>query len=216
MSFRSLILIMMLVLLVGCNSNDNEEEPMTTAPVPTEKPVIYLYPEDTMEVSVELDYSGVLTYTYPTYQEGWAVIAEPDGKIINPIDGREYSYLFWEGVTEHEWSFDKGFVVPGNQVEEFLIDKLSYLGLLPHEYNEFIVYWVPRMQDYPFNLITFQIDDYEAVAKLSVEPKPDSVLRVFMTYRALNEPIDIEEQELATFERYGFTVIEWGASEVID
>ena len=29
------------------------------------KPVIYLYPEETMDVSVSLDYDGVLTTTYP-------------------------------------------------------------------------------------------------------------------------------------------------------
>ena len=33
------------------------------------KPVIYLYPEETMDVSVSLDYDGVLTTTYPAYGE---------------------------------------------------------------------------------------------------------------------------------------------------
>ena len=36
-----------------------------------EKPVIYLYPEETTEVSVRLDYSGELTCTYrPTKTAG--------------------------------------------------------------------------------------------------------------------------------------------------
>ena len=37
----------------------------------TEKPVIYLYPEEETEVSVTLDYDGTLTATWPTYEDGW-------------------------------------------------------------------------------------------------------------------------------------------------
>ena len=43
------------------------------------KPVIYLYPEQEQEVSVRLEYDGELTCTYPEYNDGWTVTAEPDG-----------------------------------------------------------------------------------------------------------------------------------------
>ena len=33
------------------------------------KPVIYLYPEETMDVCVSLSYGGTLTTTYPKYDE---------------------------------------------------------------------------------------------------------------------------------------------------
>ena len=46
------------------------------------KPVIYLYPEQETEVSVELDLNGKLTCTYPEYKDGWKVTAAPDGMLM--------------------------------------------------------------------------------------------------------------------------------------
>ena len=47
------------------------------------KPVIYLYPEQETTVSVSLDYAGTLTATYPAYENGWTVTAEPDGTLYD-------------------------------------------------------------------------------------------------------------------------------------
>jgi hypothetical protein len=178
------------------------------------KPVIYLYPISEQAVSVELDYEGKLTCTYPEYKDGWKVKAEPDGTLINIADNREYSYLYWEGISKTNWNMSKGFVVKGNETEKFLQEKLEYMGLKPKEYNEFIVYWLPLMKDNKYNLITFAGEDYTDTAKLSITPKPDSVLRIMMLYKSLNKPINIEPQELKPLERKGFTVVEWGGTEV--
>lgn len=176
------------------------------------KPVIYLYPEEKTDVSVKIDLDGELTCTYPDYGDGWNVTAYPDGTLINKEDGLEYSYLYWEGKGEAKWDLSRGFVVKGEDTAEFLQEKLAYLGLTRRELNEFIVYWLPLMQDNPYNLITFQTDAYTDKALLRVSPEPDSVLRIFMVYKPLQEAVDIPEQELSTFEREGFTVVEWGGS----
>ena len=70
---------------------------MLTACVPREddvtaKPVIYLYPEAETEVAVRLDYDGDLTCTYPAYDGGWTVLAQPDGTLTDQ-DGQTYRYL---------------------------------------------------------------------------------------------------------------------------
>jgi hypothetical protein len=44
---------------------------------------------------------------------------------------REYSYLYWEGVSNEKWDMSKGFVVKGSETEKFLQQKLEYLGLTP-------------------------------------------------------------------------------------
>lgn len=178
------------------------------------KPVIYLYPEKETEVSVSLELEGALTCTYPIYKNGWEVIAGPDGTLINKDDGREYSYLYWEGIGESSWNMSKGFVVKGTDTIQFLQEKLEYMGLTPKELNEFIVYWLPHMQNNKYNLITFQTDVYENSAKLNVSPEPDSILRIFMVYKALDEFTEVQEPVLSTFERNGFTVIEWGGTEI--
>lgn len=179
-----------------------------------EKPVIYLYPTEKTDVSVNLKLDGKLTCTYPELNKGWEVTAYPDGKVINKSDGKEYSYLYWEGESNTKYDMSKGFVVKGEDTAEFLQEKLSYMGLTPREYNEFIVYWLPQMQNNKYNLITFQGKAYTDSAKLEVSPKPDSMLRVFMVYKPLNKPINIEEQKLNSFERKGFTVVEWGGCEL--
>lgn len=177
------------------------------------KPVIYLYPEKVADVSVRLDYNGELEYTYPRYEGGWQVTAHPDGTLTGR-DGREYSYLFWEGKTNVTFDLSRGFVVRGADTVEFLREKLAFMGLTPREYNEFIVYWMPLMEKNPWNLIAFQEEAYTKNAVLTIDPEPDSVLRVYMTFRSLNAPVAVPPQELKPFERKGFTVVEWGGSQV--
>ena len=199
-----IVSILSVLFLVGCSS----DEPVA------EKPVIYLYPETEQEIEVELDYAGELTCTYPEYQDGWQVVAQPNGTLVDSVTGKEHSYLFWEGKSDVEYDLSKGYVIPGEDTAEFLEMKLNELGLNRKEANEFIVYWLPRMQENIYNLITFQDEVYKNVAKLEIIPKPDSVLRVFMVYKALDEKIEIEEPVLESFERNGFTVVEWGGTEI--
>lgn len=196
-----LIFIVMLIMVSGCQAKEK-------------KPVIYLYPKEETKVEVKINYSGELTCTYPKYEDGWNVRAYPDGKLVNLDDGREYSYLFWEGKSDIKYDLSKGFVVRGEDTESFLKEKLEAMGLIPKEYNEFIVYWLPLMENNKYNLISFQGENYDENARLEIEPKPDSILRVFMAYKPLKEYKEVEEQEIIPFERKGFTVIEWGGTEI--
>jgi hypothetical protein len=182
------------------------------------KPVIYLYPTTIQKTKVQLDYKGKLIADYPAYNYelgGWEVIASPDGKIINS-DGKEYSYLFWEGIPDKKINYDlsTGFIVRGEDTIEFLQNTLSKMGLTPKEYNEFIVYWYPKMKDNKYNLVYFAEEEYTETAPLTIDPKPDSILRVFMVFKPLKQKIYIEEQPIKTFIRKGFTVIEWGGTEL--
>ncbi|MGN0641605.1 MAG: hypothetical protein ACI4JJ_00535 [Huintestinicola sp.] len=181
--------------------------------VVAKKPVIYLYPEKETDISVSLDINGRLTCTYPDYEGCWNVTAEPDGTLYT--GGSEYSYLYWEADIIADWDLSEGFVVKGSDTAEFLREKLSYMGLTPKEYNEFIVYWLPLMQDNPYNLITFQTDAYTDSAKLNISPSPDSMLRICMVYKPLDKYIDIPEQQLEAWERTGFAVVEWGGAEYL-
>ncbi len=198
-----LILSTMLLTFSGCVNNEENY---------SDKPVIYLYPEEPTEVTVKLDYNGELTCTYPDYDNGWEVTAYSDGRLINRQDGNEYSYLFWEGKSKIKYDMSKGFVVKGEDTAEFLREKLEYMGLTPKEYNEFIVYWLPQMKENPYNLITFQNGIYTDNAKLDIKPEPDSILRVFMAFKPLAKPVTVREQTLEPFVRQGFTVIEWGGT----
>jgi hypothetical protein len=181
----------------------------------TAKPVIYLYPTVKQETTVKINYKGRLAFTYPEYKSGWDVFAYPDGKIINKSDNKEYSYLFWDGQTTFSgWDMSHGYVVKGSDTLEFLQQKLNEMGLTPREYNEFIVYWLPKMANNNYNLITFQKEAYENLAKLDICPKPESLLRVFMVFKPLEKAISIEAPSPKAFVRKGFTVVEWGGTEI--
>lgn len=177
------------------------------------KPVIYLYPEESMEVSVSLDYTGKLTCTYPEYENGWTVTAHPDGTLIDG-SGMLYNYLYWEGVTSTEYDFSEGFCIPGDETAAFLEDALAKLGLSRREANEFIVYWLPLMEGNAYNQISFQTETYTSNAQLHIEPQPDTMIRVFMAWKPLSEPVDLPAQELSAPDRVGFTVVEWGGAMV--
>lgn len=196
------LLVLACCLLSGCGREQ------TSA-----KPVIYLYPEAEMEVTVQLDYGGGLTCTYPAYQDGWTVTARPDGTLTD-ADGQTYNYLYWEGVDHTEYDFSQGFCVPGGYTASFLEDALAQLGLTRREANEFIVYWLPQMERNAYNLIAFQSDTYTDHAVLTVTPEPDSVLRVFMAWKPLKSAIDLPAQDLPAFSRDGFAVVEWGGAQV--
>ena len=177
------------------------------------KPVIYLYPEKETEVNVKLSLDGRLTCTYPLYNGGWNVTALPDGTLTD-ANGQVYNYLYWEGETFTEYDFSKGFCVKGEDTAKFLETALEKLGLNRREANEFIVFWLPLMQENKYNVISFQTDVYTESAKLDVNPSPDTTIRVFMAYKASDEFVEIEKQNLTTPERRGFTVVEWGGTVV--
>ena len=156
---------------------------------------------------------GRLTCTYPAYNDGWTVTASPDGTLTD-AKGRTYNYLYWEGETYARYDLSKGFCVKGEDTAVFLEDALEKLGLTRREANEFIVYWLPQMQDNPYNIISFQTGIYTNAAKLAVNPAPDTLIRVFMAWQASDTPVVLENQELSAPDRTGFTVVEWGGAEM--
>ena len=198
-----LLLLTPLLLLTGCRDRGEAAK----------KPVIYLYPEVQTQVEVRLDYDGDLTCTYPAYNDGWSVTAAPDGTLTDR-EGQTYNYLYWEGIREADYDFSQGFCVAGEDTASFLEDALADLGLTRREANEFMVYWLPMMEPNPYNLIAFQEEAYTDTAVLTIEPQPDTLLRVFMAWNPLEAPVEVEPQTLTAPDRTGFTVVEWGGTEV--
>lgn len=177
------------------------------------KPVIYLYPEEVQDISVKLRLDGKLTCTYPAYNNGWQVSATPDGTLTD-AKGQTYSYLYWEGQTAAPWDMETGFCIKGEDTAAFLEEALKKLGLNRREANEFIVYWLPLMEQNPYNLISFQTDTYTDAAGLQIDPAPDTLIRVFMAWKAVDVPVILPEQPLTAPRRTGFTAVEWGGAEV--
>ncbi len=204
----SAILIFAIILSV-ITLVEKQEEPNLDLP---KKPVIYLYPEKECDVSVKLHFDGEITSSYPEYDDGWSVRAYPDGTLVS--NSLEYSYLFWEGKANKPYIVTEGFCVRGSDTAAFLESALSKLGLSRREANEFIVYWLPLMEDNEYNVISFLGEEYTDSARLEVTPAPDTVIRVFMAYRPSDTYVELPEQHLSSQNREGFTLVEWGGTLV--
>ena len=192
----------------GDDENDNYDYMVEPA-----KPVIYLYPEKDTVCSVTMELNGRFTCTYPDYgTAGWQnFVVSPDGTLTFP-DGKEYYCLYWEGEADIDLDLTRGACVRGVDTAAYLEWALAEMGLTAREANEFIIYWLPLLQENEYNLISFQGKAYTDAAKLNVTPTPDSVLRVYMVAQPLIAPVEVEPQTFAPFVREGFTVVEWGGS----
>ena len=110
---------------------------------------------------------------------------------------------------------EEGFVVKGEDTIKFLEEKLEILGLNEREANEFIIYWLPKLESNKYNFIRFQTEEeINNNMPLEITPKPDTIIRIVMEYKGLKEPIKVQKQQLQTPKRTGYTVVEWGGTEI--
>jgi len=204
------------------------------------KPVIYLYPSKITEVSVKFNVPVQFTTDIPKYDDSWKVLAQPNGFLKNlksnqttcqQIDftkkGSEYAkqscltnnypYLYWAGnVYSKEYpQITQGWIVKKADLNNFLQDKLFEIGFNSKEKNDFMEYWLPDMEskNAPYYRISFlQTSQLNSLFPMTVEPRPDTIFRIFLDYLPLSEkPIkDIEPQTLNKLIRQGFTLVEWG------
>ena len=109
---------------------------------------------------------------------------------------------------------NEGFIVNDANAEEFLENKLKILGLNDKESTDFITYWLPVLIKNKLSLCTFQTEKFFNNYKLNINPKPDTLIRIFLSIKKIDSPIMIKEQKLDKNERKGYTVIEWGGTNI--
>ena len=204
------------------------------------KPVIYLYPEKETNVHLSFAAPFSLNTQIPSYHDGWFVNAKPNGtltdlqskytdcsKIDETIFGSEYAgaacksnsypYIYWSGKSvENQYpKVGGGWMVEKENLGVFMKAKLNEMGLNEKESNDMTSYWVPKMSEKnaPYYRISFlQTQAMNKFIPMDVNPKPDSVIRVFLDFKALEvKPSVIPvPQTLQRFVRNGFTLVEWG------
>ena len=181
-----------------------------------DKPVIYLYPTEDTKTSVKLLNAEKITCSYPKYVDEWNVLAKPNGDLIDLDTGRNLYSLYYESEIVEKFNVSQeGFVVKGEDSAKFLEEKLEVLGLTEIESEEFIIYWLPKLESNKYNYIRFATDEeINNNMPLEINPNPDTIIRVLMIFKGLENHIDVKEQELITPERKGFVAVEWGGTEI--
>jgi len=176
----------------------------------SKKPAIYLYPEETMPVSVEVIPDAWFTKTIPAISNNrWDVIAHPSGEI--EFEGAIYPYLFYESITYQNHDPPKGWSVPKADVVGWFNEYLPKMGLNEQETKDFVDYWsvnLPNANYYTIRMVNPQ--DYDRSAHLTITPTPDTLIRVILRIDPTDQQAQIEEPLLVTPVREGFTAVEWG------
>jgi len=219
------VLVAMIVAALGFGRGwwgPRQAVPSTPAPASSiepgalaAKPIIYLYPTAATDVTVTLSHPERLLAQYPAYGDGWRVRAQPDGTLTD-ASGRQFYALYYEAArSAPAQRTDVGFVVAGADTASFLEDALPQLGLSPREADEFIIYWLPQLQSNPWTYVRFESAGEQASEQaLSVSPTPDTVIRVMMDWQRLDAPVQVAPQTLSAPARSGFTVVEWGGTQI--
>ena len=208
-----------LVLIIYCFINNEFESQSkrgrSDRHSTTWKPIMYIYPKEEMNLNIEFPESEKLMHTYPKYKDSWSIHVDKNGNIYDYDTNRNYYALYWDEKDYAKENFDEGFVVKGEDISKFLEEKLAILGFNDREINEFIIYWMPKMEDNKYNLIRFRTT-YEVNESMPIEfsKEPDTLIRVIMDYKKLDKKIEIKEQQLVKQERVGFTIVEWGGREL--
>ena len=173
------------------------------------KPNIYLYPEETVELDVNIvfPHGGQITTSIPDYNDGWHITVEPSG-IING----EYECLFYESLQPDYGQYAVGWVVIREELEDFFRNNMAQTGFNQKEIDDFIEYWIPRLTEYPYYAIYPQYnDELEEMVKLEFSVQPQSLIRLIYSVRGLEDNnLNIQEPVIPPFAREGFTVTEWG------
>ncbi|MGI5840931.1 MAG: hypothetical protein ACOX6N_01855 [Patescibacteria group bacterium] len=174
------------------------------------KPVIYLYPKQDTEISLRV--AADITQSDPAYpQDGWRVLAKPSGEII--YNGKFYPYLFWEGLGKGEYPnySRRGTLVTQDKLLSTLKAQMSQLGLNAKEAADFLDFWQPKLPTSPFVRLTWlTTQDMNRLAPLSISPRPDTIIRIFLEFEGYDAPVKLEPQQLTAPSRQGFTLVEWG------
>ena len=205
-----LILIAGLFLLVpfqSCEPEDDIDDCDTT--IVAYKPNIYLYPTEELQLRLELHFplGGELIASIPEYGSGWEISVDETGLI-----DESYSFLFYESIQPDVWQKSFGWVVKKSELEPFFRNNLFNYGFRGNEIDDFIEYWVPRLEDYEFYSIFPQTNEtIDRVIEFHASQVPDQLLRLFYLIKGYNEPgEELNAPVIQAFKREGFYVCEWG------
>lgn len=213
--FKNLINLRELILLNNPISDADIQALKNALPqghineIPVKKPNIYLYPEKTEELSVQVTPKGRVTKSIPEYNGGWKVTVDPSGKIDNT-----YNFLFYEALINYKFTLDKGWIVNKSSFNEEMNSILTSIGLNSREKSDFIEYWSKELNWKSSRYVAYYLDPKEInqAIKLNLSKEPDSILRAYFYFVPIkdNENLEIKKPEIKQFKRNGFTVVEWG------
>ena len=176
----------------------------------SEKPNIYIYPKEQMNLDVNIDFphGGEITTSIPEYGSGWNDLdVDPSGKIND-----EFTFLFYESQNPDPSQYEKGWVISQDGLELFFVKNMAATSFNEQEIIDFTDYWIPILKDYSYYAIYPQYNEQlDRIIQLNFSQKPDNILRLIYTLKGLQKNnLVLQVPEIPEFIREGFVVVEWG------
>lgn len=188
---------------------DDEERGCDSCRVVVYKPNIYIYPNEPIALTVKLGFplGGEIVASVPEYGTGWNIQVDTSGLINNT-----YSYLFYESTQPDVWQGKYGWEIETGKLEAFFRQNLTDYGFKGKEIDDFIAYWIPRLNDYPMYLIYPQIKNIiDQVIQLNFSKQPENMLRLFYVIKGQNHLSGkLTTPAIDEFKREGYFASEWG------
>lgn len=214
---RSFVMICSQAQVVPLPDQAQGQESRPSPRILCRKPVVYLYPTRKTTVSVTLEVAGPMVSEYPVRKGNkWTMIASPDGTLQDPESGKAYPYLFWEAQAR-PFALDprRAHHVRGPEARAFLEKVAERSGFNFRETTDFVTYWLPALERNPHSMVQI-LDEktYGDYARMTISPTPDTLIRLFMIFRATDATVTAGNPEIPVRTRSGYTVVEWGGSNL--
>ncbi|NOR86649.1 MAG: hypothetical protein GQ527_03480, partial [Bacteroidales bacterium] len=143
----------------------------------------------------------------PEYVNGWEFVVDTNGLIDNT-----YSYLFYESTQPDVWQRTDGWTIQATELDFFFRENMNSYGFYGQEIDDFIDYWIPRLDDYTFYSIYPQSKELiNTVIELDFSEQPEHLLRLFYVIEGHNQlQNELNEPSIDSFNREGYFATEWG------
>ena len=166
-----------------------------------------------MNLNIRYKNETNLLTTYPKYNGAWNIDLKENGMFTVGDSDREYYALYYDEKSNFVCPFNEGFYVTKENAISFLEEKMDYIGYTNREVNEFIMYWLPILEQNEKSLVYFEQNDIRNIeCPLEFSTNPDTLIRTIIHIKKVNEETKIKEQTLTHYERTGFVVTEWGGT----
>ena len=173
------------------------------------KPIIYIYPKKQMDINVSLKINGEITRSIPKYKNGWKVNIEPSGRI-----NKKYDSLFYENNLKQINVPNQGWIVEKSELKEWFKNRLTSWNFSEKEMNEFIEYWVPRLnKETDTKYIDIRLFTNKFLKKnmrLIISPKPDNIYRYEFVFKGVDRKVILSSPIVKKIDRNGYFAVEWG------
>ena len=108
--------------------------------------------------------------------------------------------------------YERGWVIEREGLGGFFRENLEATGFNEREISDFLSYWIPRLEDFPYYAIYPQYNEEMArMNELHFSVRPDSIVRLLYAIRGLQTgDVILAPPEIPCVEQRGFIVREWG------